>query len=875
MDTQNKMRNMATKIMAMLMSAIYLTVSINVPVLAYDEELNESIHSGDHGDILINNSTGIDINNGNSYFNTASADSLTVNNDSSGQVMGISAFSSTGPYAQDSATATIKNDFVLTSDNPTTNSTEYTTGIHTASANMDPTLSCAPSNVDIGGNATITENNTNNRKTIGIDAYSEGGGTTSNITIGENLSVTSAGTGTTTGINASTDRSGVANITVGNLDNHTGDLTVTGAGNVTGIDTTRIDNATPLGTSNINVGGNVTVEGQSRATGVNANADDHKETDVAIGGNLTVTNNGTSAATGIKTQTRAGGAVNVSVGNLADNTGNVTVTSAGNVTGIKTSEDGTTPEGNTIITVGGDVTANSTGNSYTANGVYIINSVDNAEVNIDIGGHVDATSGGGANGIEISSSGSGATTSINIGKGVSASGDITNGIYLGTSSTADININVGKDSNGNAITVQSSNDDTDYAPNSNGIFAQLRGEYTTAKINVEGNIVVNGEADGVRGIYANGYGGADTTLKAQIKGDVTSNGAAIDIEDMQVGDSVDIVVDGTVRSTADGIPVVIMDSTETYYRNVSVTAWKIESNEGTALLGKTNGVQTLTNDNSQNAVANCISYIIRVTQPEINNTSANVLSLTNADGTAWNKKKEWDNGEGVDSTMLDVAGENERVYVKLDVPAGYQLIGVYADAEKTVALNQDENGSYYLIVPRGGGIDVNVALTLIQTDPNPNPNPNPNPSPNPQPSPGPQPSPNPQPSPANPGYPSVITVPVVQYANNARLSSTMAMPNIAIPNIANANEMHKMVSIISGTPMGGTAMLAVTGDRFDASVVAALLSRRDINVNIACFVNGRLSLIVIPANADLTGVIEADGSIKIARLADTFGSTSM
>ena len=160
-------------------------------------------------------------------------------------------------------------------------------------------------------------------------------------------------------------------------------------------------------------------------------------------------------------------------------------------------------------------------------------------------------------------------------------------------------------------------------------------------------------------------------------------------------------------------------------------------------------------------MANCISYIIRVTQPEINNTSANVLSLTNADGTAWNKKKEWDNGEGVDSTMLDVAGENERVYVKLDVPAGYQLIGVYADAEKTVALNQDENGSYYLIVPRGGGIDVNVALTLIQTDPNPNPNPNPNPSPNPQPSPGPQPSPNPQPSPANPGYPSVITVPVV------------------------------------------------------------------------------------------------------------------
>ncbi len=159
---------------------------------------------------------------------------------------------------------------------------------------------------------------------------------------------------------------------------------------------------------------------------------------------------------------------------------------------------------------------------------------------------------------------------------------------------------------------------------------------------------------------------------------------------------------------------------------------------------------------------------------------------------------------------------------------------------------------------------------------NPNPNPNPSPNPNPNPSPNPQPSPGPQPAPAdNAKYPSVIAVPVVQYANNARLSSTMAMPNIVNANIVNANEMHNMVSIISGTPMGGTAMLAVTGDRLDASVVAALLSRRDINVNITCFVNGRLSIIVIPANADLSGVIEADGSIRITRLADVFGTVDM
>ena len=154
---------------------------------------------------------------------------------------------------------------------------------------------------------------------------------------------------------------------------------------------------------------------------------------------------------------------------------------------------------------------------------------------------------------------------------------------------------------------------------------------------------------------------------------------------------------------------------------------------------------------------------------------------------------------------------------------------------------------------------------------NPDPNPNPNPSPNPQPSPG------PQPSPVNPDGPVAPIediagnpLSVAMYVNNNANSSMLVMPNIA-----NVDEMYDMVSTISNTPMGGTAMLAITSHRLDASVVAALLLRRDINVNIACFVNGRLSLIVIPANADLAGVIEADGSIKIARLADTFGATGM
>ena len=98
---------------------------------------------------------------------------------------------------------------------------------------------------------------------------------------------------------------------------------------------------------------------------------------------------------------------------------------------------------------------------------------------------------------------------------------------------------------------------------------------------------------------------------------------------------------------------------------------------------------------------------------------------------------------------------------------------------------------------------------------------------------------------------------------------------MGVSNVTDANEVKNAIDAINSTPAGGTAMIAITGDRLDAGIVAALLSRRDINVNIACFVNGRLCLIVIPANADLTGVVEADGLIRIAKLAEVFETVEM
>ena len=48
--------------------------------------------------------------------------------------------------------------------------------------------------------------------------------------------------------------------------------------------------------------------------------------------------------------------------------------------------------------------------------------------------------------------------------------------------------------------------------------------------------------------------------------------------------------------------------------------------------------------------------------------------------------------------------------VKLTIPSGYRLIGVFSDEDRQSKLQTDENGNYYLIVPKGGGVLVNMWL---------------------------------------------------------------------------------------------------------------------------------------------------------------------
>ncbi|OON84645.1 hypothetical protein BXO88_16200, partial [Oribacterium sp. C9] len=57
------------------------------------------------------------------------------------------------------------------------------------------------------------------------------------------------------------------------------------------------------------------------------------------------------------------------------------------------------------------------------------------------------------------------------------------------------------------------------------------------------------------------------------------------------------------------------------------------------------------------------------------------------------------------------AHENERVTLRVDVPAGYSVDSFYTvNGGTNVEVLQDASGQYYLVVPRGGGVYVGVNL---------------------------------------------------------------------------------------------------------------------------------------------------------------------
>ena len=154
-----------------------------------------------------------------------------------------------------------------------------------------------------------------------------------------------------------------------------------------------------------------------------------------------------------------------------------------------------------------------------------------------------------------------------------------------------------------------------------------------------------------------------------------------------------IIIDGTLS----GGKQAVLIKEGSIAENLTLTVWEIvENKDGNLIENETIDPET----KEKSAIANkeaekAIQYIIRIRpdQKEIISTR----------GT-------------MEYEGYDVAHEGDTVTLKLNIPYGYEISGAYRDAEQEVKLLQDTEGDYYLIVPRGGAVELSVTLKYVLDD---------------------------------------------------------------------------------------------------------------------------------------------------------------
>ena len=186
--------------------------------------------------------------------------------------------------------------------------------------------------------------------------------------------------------------------------------------------------------------------------------------------------------------------------------------------------------------------------------------------------------------------------------------------------------------------------------------------------------------DGVTGIFLNNRKSLATL---RVAGDVTATATQADGEaigifaDGEAGTS-DVFVDGTITGKTAGIFSTMSGG------KLEVTVWKVDS---ALVAAKWNASSQIVDDAT---TRKAIDYIIRLEQP----AQGNILRLVGA--TA----KEITMGDQTRS--YDVARMDQKVY--LDVEKGWVITSAFSDEGRTLKLEQDADGRWYVVVPNGGGV---------------------------------------------------------------------------------------------------------------------------------------------------------------------------
>ncbi len=424
--------------------------------------------------------------------------------------------------------------------------------------------------------------------------------------------------------------------------------------------------------------GNVDVTGNGSAVAVSTN--NEQSASAKVNGNVTFTNQSGGIAAFAQGD-KGDASVDVS-GNISTTTGCVGYgVGAASMNG-----------GNAEANVGGNITVKSDTSAY---------GVDSYSGDVNVAGNVTAE---GPTSLGVSAM-TDKKTSVKVNGSVNSTGYDALGIKLQTLGPADADLNV---TVGNGVNVESTIE-CDYS-SAQGISVLNSGGKITADIT--GDVVtkvVKGMSCGIEIPRMDGTEPADGSSNTiLIHGNLTSDGIGIHKSTTSSPTVTNILVEDEIQAKTVGVlseTAPLGDGTDTSESGkFNLTVWKIKLNEnGNAAEYNIDpgyfpdGIvpEDVVTHGADKEFEKRIMYIIKLEQPG----EGGKIKAVNAKGKALSK-----------SFGFDVAHEGDKIILKANLAKGFKIIAAYNGNGEKETLLKDENGNYYIIVPKGGGVYLSVEL---------------------------------------------------------------------------------------------------------------------------------------------------------------------
>ena len=292
-----------------------------------------------------------------------------------------------------------------------------------------------------------------------------------------------------------------------------------------------------------------------------------------------------------------------------------------------------------------------------------------SDTSVSVGDDLNVSGGNYAYGV-YSTAYHDATVTVDIDGSVDVSSDKqAQGLYAQTRSGGTVDITVGEGIEVTGKTLAT------------GIQGYAGGENSKTEIEVKsGGVFV--DADSATAVTAAAYDGGETII--DITGDVISSGDGLYLSALENSEA-SVLIDGTLS----GENASIVLSSPAVNGNMNLTVWEVKANEDGNLAERYDVNEDQGGRVADKEFEKQIQYIIKMEPNE--NATLSTEGTTKYEG-------------------YNVAHEGDKVVLKVNVADGYHIVNAFNGTDTRVELLRDENGNYYLVIPRGGAVLLSVTL---------------------------------------------------------------------------------------------------------------------------------------------------------------------